>query len=121
MGQESYNLGKDGEERACNFLQQKEFRIIERNFRSRQGEIDIIAKDQDFLVFVEVKNYSHKSFFTPIYAIRKSKKESIIHAAKLYIYKKKLYNTLCRFDVVAIYRHISGEIIIDHIKNSFGI
>ena len=55
MGRESYELGKNGEELACKYLLQKGFVIIERNFRAQQGEIDIIAKEKDCMVFVEVK------------------------------------------------------------------
>ncbi len=121
MGRLSYQLGIKGEETAKIFLEQKGFEIIDRNFRSQQGEIDIIAKDKEYLVFVEVKSYSFRSFSTPIYAVRKSKRDSIIHAARFYLLKNKLFNTPCRFDVVAIYRKFSGETIIDHIKNAFFI
>ena len=116
MGRESYELGKNGEELACKYLLQKGFVIIERNFRAQQGEIDIIAKEKDCMVFVEVKSYSYRSFYPPIYAITKDKKGSIIRAAKYYVYKKKLYHELSRFDLVAIYQKPNGEMVFEHIK-----
>jgi putative endonuclease len=119
MGKESYNLGIKGEDTACEYLKQQNFEIIERNFRSQQGEIDIIAKDKDCNVFVEVKAYSFRSMTAPIYAVRKSKRQSIIHAARLYVHQNKLSGQLCRFDVLAIYQKISGQTIIDHIRNAF--
>lgn len=121
MSRLSYELGRQGEESACIYLQQQGFKIIGRNFRSHQGEIDIVARDGKYLVFVEVKSYSHRSLSSPIYAVQKDKRGSIIHAARFYLHKNKLYDEPCRFDVVAIYKKLSGETIIDHIKNAFGI
>ena len=119
MGIESYEIGRDGEDAAEIFLLQKGYKIIERNYRSHQGEVDIIAREGEFLVFVEVKNYSFRSFGTPAGAIRKNKKQSIIHAAQTYLYKKKLDNTYCRFDVVTIYRRPDGSRAIELYKNAF--
>lgn len=121
MAIQSYLLGIKGENTAAEYLNRQDFRIIERNFHSHHGEIDIIANDKDSLVFVEVKAYSSKSFIPPIYAISKSKKNSIIHAAKSYLHKNKIKDIFCRFDVVVIYKNISGIEIIEHIKNAFTI
>jgi len=108
MAIQSYLLGIKGENTAVNYLKRQGFNIIERNFHSHHGEIDIIAADKDFIVFVEVKAYSSKSFVPPIYAIRKSKKDSIIYTAKSYLHKNKIRDVFCRFDVVVIYKNISG-------------
>lgn len=116
---QSYQLGLEGEAKAAEYIENQGFKIIERNFRAHQGEIDIIANDLDCLVFVEVKYYSHKSYFAPIYAVSKDKRGSIIRAARSYIYKNKLYNRKCRFDVLAIYTKLDGSLIFDHIKNAF--
>jgi len=121
MSKLSYDLGVKGEETACEYLKQQNFEIIERNFRSQQGEIDIIAKDNKCYVFVEVKYYSFRSLSSPMYAVRKSKKESIIHAARLYVHQNKLYKETCRFDVLAIYRELSGKTIVNHIRNAFNV
>ena len=121
MGQESYELGKSGEEAAERYLVQQGYKILERNFHSQQGEIDIVARDKDFLVFVEVKNYSFRSLGTPLSAVRKNKRQSIIHAARTYLYKKNIQNTFCRFDVVTIFRRHDGSRAIELYKNAFGV
>jgi putative endonuclease len=121
MGMESYQLGREGEANAETYLRQKNFEILERNFRSQQGEIDLIARDQAVLVFVEVKNYSYRSFGAPQAAIRKNKRASIVHAARYYLYLNKLKNIDCRFDVLAIHRRPDGSRAIEHYKNAFTI
>jgi putative endonuclease len=119
MSNSGYQLGQQGELIAEQYLTQKGFKIVSKNFHSQQGEIDLIAKDGEFLVFVEVKNYSFRSLGSPLGAIRKSKKESIIHAAQTYLYKNGIKNTNCRFDVISIYRKYNGQTVIDHIKDAF--
>jgi putative endonuclease len=119
MGKESKDLGNSGEDAACDYLTGLGFKIMERNFRSQQGEIDIIARDKNFLVFVEVKSYSFRSYGSPLGAVRKSKRQSIIHAAQTYLYKNKIKNTNCRFDIISIYRNYSGSINIEHLKDAF--
>jgi putative endonuclease len=121
MGKKSYELGREGEEVAARFLEQQGIKIIEKNFRSHQGEVDIVARDEKYLVFVEVKYYSFRSFSVPLYAVRRNKKDSIIHAARLYLHKHKQYDEPCRFDVVAIYKNRIGQTIVEHIKNAFGV
>ena len=121
MGYESYELGIKGEDAAEIYLKQHGFAIIERNFHSQQGEIDIVARDKDFLVFVEVKNYSYRSYGTPAAVVRKSKKQSIIHAARYYLYKHHIKNTNCRFDVLTLYRQQDGSRSIEHYKDAFAI
>lgn len=119
MGQESYELGKIGEEIAEKYLIQQGYQIIERNFHSQQGEVDIIARDGQFLVFVEVKSYSFRSRGTPAGAVRKNKKQSVIHAAETYLYKKNIKNSYCRFDVLTIYRRLDGSRAIELYKSAF--
>lgn len=119
MGRESYELGRKGEEIAAEYLVQRGYQIIERNYHSQQGEIDLIVRDKDFLVFVEVKSYSFRSYGSPVGAIRASKKESIIHAAERYLYKNNIKDMFCRFDVIAIFQKRDGSRVIDHYKDAF--
>ena len=119
MGKESYELGKKGEDIAERYLVQQGYKILERNYHSQQGEVDIIARDGQFLVFVEVKSYSFRSYGSPVGAVRKNKKQSIIHAADTYLYKNKIRNIYCRFDVLTIYRRMDGSRAIDLYKNAF--
>jgi putative endonuclease len=119
MGKESKIIGNRGEEQARTYLEQKGYLILERNYHSQQGEIDIIARDKEMLVFVEVKSYSFRSLSSPLFSVRKSKRESIIHAARTYIMKNSIKGTNCRFDVLAFYRARDGRVVADHIKDAF--
>ncbi|MFA6431173.1 MAG: YraN family protein [Candidatus Margulisiibacteriota bacterium] len=121
MGLESYLLGKDGEKLAESYLTSRGYSIIETNFHSQQGEIDIVAEESGCLVFVEVKSYSYRSYSLPVFAVKKSKKENIIHAARYYLYKKKIRGKRCRFDVIAIYKNSKNETVIELFKNAFGV
>lgn len=119
MGSESYQIGRNGEQIAEEYLLQQGYQILERNFHSQQGEIDLIAKEKSFLVFVEVKNYSFRSYGSPLGAVRKNKKQSIIHAARTYLHRKNFKNTFCRFDVVTIFRRPDGSRAVELYKNAF--
>lgn len=113
MGMESCSIGKQGEDIATQYLKGKGYKILERNFHSQQGEIDVIAKDDQFLVFIEVKNYSFRSFGTPLGAVNRAKKMSMIHAARTYLHNKNIKDINCRFDVLAIYNYERYELIKD--------
>ena len=119
MGIESYQQGIKGEEIAENYLLGQGYQILEKNFHSQQGEVDLVAMDRETLVFVEVKNYSFRSYGSPLGAVRKSKRESIIHAARTYLLKNKLRKVNCRFDVVTIYRRPNGSRAVELYKNAF--
>lgn len=119
MGMKSYVKGQEGEELAVQYLEKKGFQILERNFHSAQGEIDIVAMAKDCLVFVEVKNYSFRSYGSPVGAVGFAKKKSVIHAANYYIEKNKIVDTYSRFDVVTIYTKHDGERIVEHYEDAF--
>ena len=121
MGKENKIIGNDGEDAAAGYLRSKGWKILDRNFRSQQGEIDIIAKDKDVLVFVEVKNYSCRNYYPPALAITKDKKRCIIHAARLFIHRRNIKDINCRFDVVTILRDGDGGSKFEHYKAAFGI
>ncbi len=116
---ESYKKGRIGEEIARIYLEEKGFKIIEQNYHSQQGEVDLIAKYKDFLVFIEVKSYSFRSFGSPYGAITKNKRNSIIHAARTYLYRNKIKDVNCRFDVLSIYHNRDGSNQIDHLEDAF--
>ncbi len=95
------------EELAAGFLQEKGYRILERNYRDRYGEIDLIARDGACLVFVEVKYRRNSASGFPEEAVDARKQERIRHAASYYLYSRHYpEDTPCRFDVVAI---LGGE------------
>ena len=97
------SVGTDYETKACEFLETQGFFVMERNFRCRQGEIDIIAKEGPHLVFVEVKYRASGSAGTPLSAVDARKQRKISRVALYYLTKKGYPETTpCRFDVVGI-------------------
>ena len=96
-------IGKFGEEVAVRYLIQKDYKIIERNFRCKQGEIDIIAKDKNKLVFVEVKTRSNLNYGTPAESVNRIKLNHILKTANVYLKLKNIKNIFIRFDVVEVY------------------
>lgn len=95
-------LGKQGEDLAANYIKNKGYKIIDRNFRIRGGEIDIIAFDKLTLVFIEVKTRSSYKFGTPAESITKSKLRFIERASKFYLAKRRIMPKLQRIDLVAV-------------------
>jgi len=110
-------LGKRGELIARKFLETEGFEIIETNWRHEKDEIDIIAKDDDEIVIVEVKTRSTNYFGDPSEAVGKAKEEFIIRAAEAYIEIHDL-NMDMRFDIISIITNSNVEII-EHIKDAF--
>jgi putative endonuclease len=96
-------LGQQGEDRAVLFLEEKGMEILARNFRSRTGEIDIIALDRDTLVFTEVKAWSFYGFEDLSGSIGANKQRRIIETAKYFLSGNRKYNDKAvRFDVIFI-------------------
>ena len=114
-------LAKKGEQIAADFLEEKGFEIIERNYRYGHGELDIIAVDPSdgFTVFVEVKTRQNLYFGEPEYAITKSKQRQVKKVAELYLYDKEIENVNCRFDVIAILLEDDDNPVINHYENAF--
>ena len=108
-------LGKKGEELAIQYLQEHNYKIIDKNFRTRLGEIDIIAKDKQELVFIEVKTRTSNQYGSPSEAVDNIKIKHIEKAAEYYIYIKQLQNEYIRFDVIEVMAD-NGKYKINHIK-----
>jgi len=114
-------LGKLGEKLAKKFLKKRGYHIRETNFRCRRGEIDIVARKKNYLVFVEVRTKSNLDFGTPEESITQSKKEKLITSALTYINTHKNLPSLWRIDVVAIEVDDKGKTKrIDLIENAVG-
>jgi putative endonuclease len=96
--------GREGEDIAVRTLKKGGYRIVERNYRSLFGEIDIIAEEDGYLVFVEVKKRNSTKFGDPLLAIDKRKKQHIIRSAMVYLKNNKCFDRKIRFDVVGIDR-----------------
>ena len=93
--------GDFGEEKATKYLKKQKYRIIKRNFKNKLGEIDIIAKQKDVVVFVEVKTRTDESFGFAAEAVDAKKQQKIRNVALLYTQKHNISNF--RFDVVEVY------------------
>ncbi|MBI3013814.1 MAG: YraN family protein [Candidatus Tectomicrobia bacterium] len=90
-------------------LARRGYRIVERNYRCRWGEIDIIARDGETLVFVEVKAKRSGDFLPPTFAVTSRKQRTLVKVATDYLIRKKLFQTPCRFDVVSVIWPAGGE------------
>ncbi len=114
---ERHILGNNGEKIASEYLEKNNYEIIKRNFRCKQGEIDIIAydnKNREY-VFVEVKTRTNFEYGKPVDSVNKMKQKHIVSATKYYIYLHNLENKYIRFDIIEIYK--KDQYIINHIKN----
>lgn len=110
-------FGKRCEIIAMNFLKKKGYKILETNYKNTIGEIDIIAKDNDYIVFVEVKGRMSKKFGDPVEAVDYRKQFKIRNVATMYLKQKHLLDTNCRFDVISVLGDSEEEI--RHIENAF--
>jgi putative endonuclease len=111
-------FGKQGEALAEEYLRGKGFIILEKNYRYGHKEIDLIGKDGNTIVFIEVKAGRSKSFGAPEWRVTLRKQKNLIEAASDFIQKKNTTDCDFRFDVLTI-RYEKGGEIIDHIKNAF--
>jgi putative endonuclease len=110
-------LGQEGEDRAAQFLVKQGHRILERNYRTRSGEIDLITLHEGTVVFVEVKTRTSDAFGAPELAVNARKQGRMIKAALGYIKYRKLHQVPCRFDVVAISSSAGQQV--ELIQNAF--
>ncbi len=109
-------MGRVGEKRAVEFLKKKGFKILKTNYKTVLGEIDIIAQDNEVIVFIEVKTRTSDVFGAPAEAVDKKKQEKYYKTATYYLQKEKKLDSECRFDVIEIE---NGQI--NHIFNAFGV
>lgn len=106
-------IGEKGENTAVIFLKSKQYIIIDKNFRCKFGEIDIIAKKDDFLIFIEVKTRKSSNFGRASEFVDKKKQEKIIITAQTFIQQNQ-YDLQPRFDVIEVYNTS-----INHIESAF--
>ncbi|WP_177761314.1 YraN family protein [Flavobacterium sp. I3-2] len=115
---EHNDLGQLGEDLAVSFLEEKQYQILERNYRFQKAEIDIIAQIEDVLVVVEVKTRTSVAFGLPQDFIKPAKIKLLVKAINQYIVDKDL-NLNVRFDIVAIHKNTKGIFDIEHIEDAF--
>ena len=111
-------FGKKAEALAEEYLKRKGFQILKRNYRYGHKEIDLIGKDGNTIVFIEVKAARSKSFGAPQQWVNLKKQKNLIEVANDFIQKENVTDCDFRFDVLAI-SYQKGEEVIDHIKNAF--
>lgn len=116
MSSSTNEIGKSGESRACTHMKELGFKILETNWRHRHDEIDIIAENEGFVVFVEVKTRKNNSFGRPEEFVDRKKQMFMIRAANEYMIRKNL-DKEARFDIIAI--TLNEETAVVHIPNAF--
>jgi len=114
---ESHDLGIKGEELATDYLKKAGYRILRRNWCWGKNEVDIIAENNDFVVFAEVKTRAEDFLVTPASAINHAKQKAIISAADGYI-KTHRVDKESRFDIITIVKK-SKDFEIEHIESAF--
>lgn len=118
----SYNkeIGTFGEILARDYLISKCYKILNMNFRNKFGEIDIICKKNNLLIFCEIKSRYSNSFGSPIESVTCYKQKQIIKLSQLYLISKKYYNFNVRYDIIeVIFNTITSSYTINHIQDAF--
>lgn len=114
----SKSIGDSGEQVAANYLINKGYEILDRNYHSKFGEIDIIALKNEYITFVEVKTRNIKSSIKPKFSVTKSKQLKIIRTAMIYLSEHEIDMEI-RFDVIEVFNAANIQTIINHIKSAF--
>lgn len=112
------DTGKKGEEIAFEFLKEKGYHILEKNWRKGYLEVDIIALDKNLLVFVEVKTRADLSHGAPEEAVTRKKEKQLMDAAEAYLEQKGMENEV-RFDIIAVWESDTQAPRIRHIEEAF--
>ena len=113
------DLGRKGEALAADFLVEAGMQVVERNWRCAQGEIDLVARDGDELVFVEVKTRSSLGYGHPLEAITVAKLARLRRLAGAWCAAHPGDHGLVRIDAVAIVAPVFGAVVIEHLKRVF--
>jgi putative endonuclease len=103
MRSKNKEIGDLGERIAEKYLHGIGYKILDKNFRYKTGEIDLIGKDEDFITFIEVKTRTSSYFGLPCEAVTSLKQKKIYRTAEIYILQKKLFKSNFRFDVVEVF------------------
>ncbi len=119
VSNQNLNFGKKGEDLAVSLLIDNGYIILERNFRTKFGEIDIIAKDKGTFAFVEVKTRRSENFGLPLEAISKAKQRKISKMAVAFSQEKGLLGKMARFDVISIIYSVDGGYEFKLFKDAF--
>lgn len=114
-------LGKFGEQEAADFLKCRGYAILEQNFKTKVGELDIIAREGDYVCFIEVRTKTTDWHGHPFESISMRKRHKLIQTALWYLQQKRLDDAKVRFDVVAIISEEKENPRIELLKNAFEV
>lgn len=113
-------IGNYGESIAKNFLINNKYKIIDMNYRTKYGEIDIICRYDDILVFCEIKSRYTNSFGSPIESVTYYKQKQIIKLSQIYLMANKFYNYNIRYDIIEIiFNNKNASFTLNHVKDAF--
>ena len=111
-------LGKRGEQLAVDYLRRRGYRVVETNYRTRRGEIDIICEHRGCIVFVEVKTRRSMAFGRPEEAVNDRKRRKMLLTASRYLSERPRPDGVdCRFDVITVME--DGKLTLEHIQDAF--
>ncbi|MDD4238657.1 MAG: YraN family protein [Desulfotomaculaceae bacterium] len=113
-------LGRQGEDAAARYLEKNNYQVLCRNYTCRLGEIDIVARERDFIVFIEVRSRSSDDYGLPQESVTNRKKMKLRQLAWHYLKAVGQTNASCRFDVIAVLFAGEGRVKkLEHIENAF--
>ena len=122
MGSDNKSIGDLGEKIAEKYLIDIGYKILDKNFRYKTGEIDLIGRDDEYIAFIEVKTRTSSYFGFPCEAVTCLKQQKIYRTAEIYILQKKLFKFDFRFDVVEVFlSDTKKDYRIELIKDAFQV
>lgn len=119
MSKSHRKIGDEGEDLAVSYLESKGWFILDRNYFFEKAEVDIVASDGSFIIFVEVKLRSDTFFGRPEEFVTLKKERNIKRAAEAWTYERKMETALVRFDVISIVKKSEKEPEISHFEDAF--
>ncbi len=119
MSKSARARGNEAEDLACTYLEQKGWEILQRNYYAGKAEVDIIGRDGEVIVFVEVKMRSSTQFGSPVEFVKEDKVMRIYSAAQQWVIENDMMNAPLRFDVIGIKQLKNKEPEIDHLIDAY--
>ncbi len=119
MAKSTRDIGNSGEDLAAEYLESNGWIILDRNYFFEKAEVDIVATDQNFIIFVEVKKRSNTYFGRPEEFVTPSKEKNIKKAAEAWVYERKMETALVRFDIISIIQKENETPEITHFEDAF--
>ncbi len=119
MAETTKKIGDRGEDIAAAYLESKDWLIIDRNYAFEKAEVDIVATDRNYIIFVEVKTRSGTYFGRPEEFVTPAKEANIKKAAEAWIYERKMETAVIRFDIISIVQNGNEAPEITHFEDAF--